>query len=316
MLVNYYHLCYDNNNLKRNQVLKASSIRFKDEAFLVRGMCMAKTMGVLGPAGTHSEAAAVYLKKYCQEDYRLVLFADIFDCLQAVENGEVDSALVPVENSLEGAINISLDTLARSDGLHVWRELIWPVHNQLLAKRKGEIKRIYSHAQPISQCRAFLQEHYPQAELIKVSSTARAAEIVADSEDDHCAAIATARAGELLGLIPIAKEIQDSAANCTRFFQVGREAQVFLPKEKLLVICQIDGQQAGALFDVLKEFAQRGINMTRIESRPARTELGAYIFFFDLEYVDSPQLDESLAAVAEKSIWLRNLGTYPVIQVK
>ncbi|WP_026766628.1 prephenate dehydratase [Selenomonas ruminantium] len=277
---------------------------------------MAMTLGVLGPAGTHSEAAAVYLKRQTGEDYKLVLFADIFDCLQAVENVEVDSALVPVENSLEGAINITLDTLARSEGLTVWRELIWPVHNQLLARRKGEIKRIYSHAQPISQCRAFLQEHYPQAELIKVASTARAAEIVAEAPaDSGSAAIATARAGELLGLVPIATEIQDSAANCTRFFQVGRQALEFLPKDKLLVICQIDGQRAGALFEVLKEFAQRGINMTRIESRPARTELGAYIFFFDLEYSDSPQLVEALSAVKKKSIWLRNLGTFPVLTV-
>ena len=277
---------------------------------------MAMTLGVLGPAGTHSEAAAVYLKRQTGEDYKLVLFADIFDCLQAVENGEVDSALVPVEISLEGAINITLDTLARSEGLTVWRELIWPVHNQLLARRQGEIKRIYSHAQPISQCWAFLQAHYPQAELIKVASTARAAEIVAEAPaDSGSAAIATARAGELLGLVPIATEIQDSAANCTRFFQVGRQALEFLPKEKLLVICQIDGQKAGALFEVLKEFAQRGINMTRIESRPARTELGAYIFFFDLEYSDSPQLAESLAAVEKKSIWLRNLGTFPVLTV-
>ena len=277
---------------------------------------MGMTLGVLGPAGTHSEAAAVYLKRQTGENYKLVLFADIFDCLQAVENGEVDSALVPVENSLEGAINITLDTLARSEGLTVWRELIWPVHNQLLARRKGVIKRIYSHAQPISQCRAFLQEHYPQAELIKVASTARAAEIVAEAPaDSGSAAIATARAGELLGLVPIATEIQDSAANCTRFFQVGRQALEFLPKDKLLVICQIDGQKAGALFEVLKEFAQRGINMTRIESRPARTELGAYIFFFDLEYSDSPQLVEALSAVKKKSIWLRNLGTFPVLTV-
>ena len=277
---------------------------------------MAMSLGVLGPAGTHSEAAAVYLKRQTGEDYKLVLFADIFDCLQAVENGEVASALVPVENSLEGAINITLDTLARSEGLTVWRELIWPVHNQLLARRQGEIKRIYSHAQPISQCRDFLLQNYPQAELIKVASTARAAEIVAEAPaDSGSAAIATARAGELLGLVPIATEIQDSAANCTRFFQVGREALSFLPKEKVLIICQIDGQKAGALFEVLKEFAQRGINMTRIESRPARTELGAYIFFFDLEYTDSPQLSESLAAVAKKSIWLRNLGTFPVLTV-
>ena len=277
---------------------------------------MAKTMGVLGPAGTHSEAAAVYLQKHIAEEYRLRLYGDIFDCLQAVEAGEVDTALVPVENSLEGAINITLDTLARSDGLKVWRELIWPVHNQLLARQQGAVKRIYSHAQPISQCRDFLQAHYPQAELIKVASTARAAELVAaEPIDSGSAAIATQRAGELLGLVPLAAEIQDSAANCTRFFQVGRGNMRYLPQEKVLIICQIDGAKAGALYDVLGEFASRGINMTRIESRPARTELGAYIFFFDLEYSAEPQLAEAIEAVAGRSIWLRNLGTFPVLTV-
>ena len=107
-------------------------------------------------------------------------------------------------------------------------------------------------------------------------------------------------------------------ANCTRFFQVSRRgsAEQALPKEKVLIICQINGRKAGALYEVLKEFAQRGINLTRIESRPARTELGDYIFFFDLEYTpDERLLQESIQAVAEKSIWLKNLGVFPVLTV-
>ena len=127
-----------------------------------------KKMGVLGPLGTHSEAAAQYLSRLLPERPELLVYPDIFAVIQAVEDGEVDSCLVPVENSLEGAINITLDTLARSADLFVESELIWPVHNQLMARPGTQkICRIYSHPQPISQCRGYLQQHYPQAELIK-----------------------------------------------------------------------------------------------------------------------------------------------------
>lgn len=280
-----------------------------------------KKMGVLGPLGTHSEAAAQYLSRLLPERPELLVYPDIFAVIQAVEDGEVDSCLVPVENSLEGAINITLDTLARSDDLFVASELIWPVHNQLMARPGTQkICRIYSHPQPISQCRSYLQQHYPEAELIKVASTARAAEIVAkEPRGMGAAAICTKRGGELNGLVTVATEIQDNMANATRFFELRRvtaspQAPIG-PAEKMLVICEIDGQKAGALYDVLKEFADRGVNMTRIESRPARTELGAYIFFFDLDVADNEEaLRTSVAAVARKSKWLKDLGSFPVVR--
>ena len=280
-----------------------------------------KKMGVLGPLGTHSEAAAQYLSRLLPERPELLVYPDIFAVIQAVEDGEVDSCLVPVENSLEGAINITLDTLARSDDLFVASELIWPVHNQLMARPGTQkIFRIYSHPQPISQCRSYLQQHYPEAELIKVASTARAAEIVAkEPRGMGAAAICTKRGGELNGLVTVATEIQDNMANATRFFELRRVTAApqapIGPAEKMLVICEIDGQNAGALYDVLKEFADRGVNMTRIESRPARTELGAYIFFFDLDVADNEEaLRTSVEAVARKSKWLKDLGSFPVVR--
>ena len=280
-----------------------------------------KKMGVLGPLGTHSEAAAQYLSRLLPERPELLVYPDIFAVIQAVEDGEVDSCLVPVENSLEGAINITLDTLARSDDLFVASELIWPVHNQLMARPGTQkICRIYSHPQPISQCRGYLQQHYPEAELIKVASTARAAEIVAkEPRGMGAAAICTKRGGELNGLVTVATEIQDNMANATRFFELRRVTAApqapIGPAEKMLVICEIDGQKAGALYDVLKEFADRGVNMTRIESRPARTELGAYIFFFDLDVTDNEEaLRTSVEAVARKSKWLKDLGSFPVVR--
>ena len=304
---------------------------------------MAQRIGVLGPQGTHSEAAGHYLVTHLLPGgaAELVMEPDIYECLLAAEEGRVDAALVPVENSLEGAINITLDTLADSPELTVVRELIWPVHNQLMAKcRPDEVTRIYSHPQPISQCREYLREHYPQAEIIKTSSTARAAELVAEEPAFlGWAAICPQRAGELYGLNCLAAEIQDNMANCTRFFQVQKmkagappppSAMVPRPHRgrtndavarqdcKLLAICQIDGHRPGALYEVLGEFAHRHINMTRIESRPARTELGEYIFFFDLEFASctGEALGEALAAVAKKSIWLKQLGPFPIYEAQ
>ncbi len=282
-----------------------------------------KRMGILGPRGTHSEAAAVYLNKVVAEPMDLVIYPEIYEVLNAVETGQIDAGFVPVENSLEGSINITLDTLARSDNLIVSRELIWSVHNQLMAKAEvkiGDIKRIFSHAQPISQCRTYLQKNFPLVEICTTSSTAKAAEIVAASKvEEGLAAICTKRAGEINGLSTIAMEIQDNMSNSTRFFEVrrGENCQTNNYKSKILIICQIYGERAGALCEVLEEFAFRNVNMTRIESRPARTKLGEYIFFFDLDSnIDAKIIDESIEAVRKKCVWLKNLGTFDVITAK
>ncbi len=281
---------------------------------------MRERLGFLGPAGTHSEAAARYLDQLLGLERSYVEYGEIDEALRAVASSEVDACLVPVENSLEGAVNITLDTLARSDSLEVARELVWPVHNFLMGKcDPSEVKRVLSHSQPLSQCRQFLKDNYPGAELVKVSSTARAAELVADeTASSGWAAICPKRAGELNGLKLLASEIQDNMANCTRFFEVRRRGGVPPQKtDKMLIICQIDGKRAGSLCQVLEEFACRGVNMTRIESRPARTELGAYIFFFDLETDAPPEMiAESVAAVEKRSIWLRNLGAFPLYEVR
>lgn len=281
-------------------------------------MRVRQKMGVLGPVGTHSEAAALYLMAWQRLDCEIVCFGDIGECLHAAETGAVDAAFVPVENSLEGAIAVTLDTLAHSDTLRVRREVIWPVHNYLMARRAdGEIRCVYSHAQPIAQCRDFLLRCCPRAEIVKTASTARAAEIVgAASADAGWAAICTRRAGELNGLVEIAGKIEDRGSNCTRFFEVVRDGTIPPPAEKndtVLLVCQIDGARAGALYDVLGEFARRSVNLTRIESRPARTELGAYMFFFDLDaHSDADAVRASIDAVAEKSVWLKVLGAFPV----
>ena len=278
-------------------------------------------IGILGPKGTHSEEAALWLKKFLRADWRLEICADIFDVLTAVKERRLDAGLVPVENSLEGSINITLDTLARSDTLTINRELVWKVKNFLMTRPLAdvrEVKKIFSHAQPLSQCRKFLHANFPDAEIVATTSTARAAEIVA-AADENFAAICTERAGKLNGLTVAAENIQDNPNNSTRFFEIRYRPRDAAPIEtfdgdKVLIICQIDGSRAGSLCDVLNEFAKRGVNMTRIESRPARTILGAYIFFFDLETdAGDDALRDAIKAVYDKSIWLKNLGVFPVV---
>ncbi len=279
------------------------------------------TMGYLGPAGTHSEAAAMWLNERSNEPAKLKAFPDIFSVIQAVEAKEIDSALVPVENSIEGAVNITFDTLAQCDGLHITREVIWAVHNQLMsASPSAKITAIYSHPQPLAQCRGYIKAHFPSAKLIPTASTAEAAKIVSSSAAGRggAAAICTARAGKLNGLTTIAEDIQDLKGNCTRFYEIRLEPHE-LPQSTAgtaLIIFQIDGTHAGTLYDVLGILAKHNVNMTRIESRPSRQGLGIYIFFLDLEIEKDRPRDDVEAAIAEvrqKSFWLKDLGRYPVI---
>ena len=279
-----------------------------------------ETIGFLGPSGTHSEAAALYLMERLGEDMALRTYPDIFSAMEAVIDGETDSALIPAENSIEGAVNITLDTLAMSDDLRIQRELIWDIHHQLMARCPAEeVRAIYSHPQPLAQCRRFLKERFPKARLLTTASTARAAKIVAGGEEG-AAAICTTRAGELYDLTPIATEIQDDMRNCTRFYQLRRPPLSPLPDGaagRASVVCQIEGAKAGSLCEVLWEFSSRQVNMTRIESRPTRTALGVYLFFFDLEIeAGRPRapLEEAIAAVQEKSLWFKDLGRFPVFR--
>lgn len=279
-----------------------------------------QTLGFLGPSGTHSEAAAMFLAEKMEGGAELRPYPDIFSVMQAAADGEVDVCVVPVENSLEGAVNVTMDTLAQMDDLAIEKELIWDIHNQLMAKKAdAEIRTIYSHPQPLAQCRQYLKSHFPKAKLVATESTAKAAELVAGGEAG-AAAICTERAGELYGLFAVATEIQDSMTNSTRFYQLRRRPVPALAESesgRAVIVCQIDGARAGSLCGVLEEFATRSVNMTRIVSRPARTGLGVYIFFFDLEIEAGKSrepLEASIEAVREKSIWLKDLGRFPVLE--
>lgn len=273
-----------------------------------------KKLAFLGPRGTNSEEAAIYMANLRKEKMNLVAYNTIQDAIQAVAQKDVDYCLVPVENSIEGSVRITLDTLAHDVDLMIESELIWSVHNQLLTKNpNAKIHTIISHIQPLAQCREYLKSHYPTAKIESVSSTARAAE-KASCYGDGYAAIATKTAANLYNLQIIDTDIQDVEDNFTRFILLTNKDKVkkYQDVANMMIICQIDGR-AGSLYELLGDFACRKVNMTRIESRPARTSLGEYIFFIEIDAnVDKDILQEALMQASKKCFWLKNLGKFPV----
>lgn len=273
-----------------------------------------KKLAFLGPHGTNSEEAAIYMANLRKEKMNLVAYNTIQDAIQAVAQKNVDYCLVPVENSIEGSVRITLDTLAHDVDLMIESELIWSVHNQLLTKNpNAKIHTIISHIQPLAQCREYLKSHYPMAKTESVSSTARAAE-KASCYGDGYAAIATKTAADLYNLQIIDTDIQDVEDNFTRFILLTNKDKVkkYQDVANMMIICQIDGR-AGSLYELLGDFACRKVNMTRIESRPARTSLGEYIFFIEIDAnVDKDILQEALVQASKKCFWLKNLGKFPV----
>ena len=277
-----------------------------------------RKLGFLGPKGTHSEAVANHLLSTYPEKFQSVIPYDtIYETINAVANDEIEYCVVPIENSIEGSINITLDTLVHEVNLKINHELIWAVHNQLLVKdQKTEIKYIVSHPQPLAQCHNFLQKNYPLAKIIPVDSTAKAAEIVAGGAENY-AAIATNVAAKLYNLEIKASDIEDMNTNCTRFVVLHKDKQEVLgAKVATAIVCQLKGDNAGALCEILQEFAKRNVNLTKIESRPARTGLGEYIFFLNIEgSVLTENIKETLTAVAEKCLWVKNLGSFNVEKI-
>lgn len=270
-----------------------------------------RVVAYLGPQGTHSEEIALQL--YRGKAGRFTPYANIDGAIRAVADGKATECVVPLENSLEGAVNTTLDMLAHEVDLYIVRDLVQPVrHNLLLSPAGRHVNVIVSHAQALAQCRHYLHRHFPRAELQAVDSTAAAAYLVASGAKDH-AAIGSRRAAALYGLTVAATDIQDHPGNCTRFVVLRTEPAVPAAGGKTSLLCRIDGTRPGSLCGILQEFAARDVNLTKIESRPARTALGEYIFFLDVDgSLAEEKVRAAVAAVKMKSLWFKNFGSYPV----
>lgn len=269
---------------------------------------MKTRIGVLGPEGTYSEKAALIWSEGMPSTV-LVYFKDFDGVLQAVEEGELDYGIVPLENSLEGAVTVVNDLLLRLNVVIVG-EVNVPVRHCLVGQGESEIKIILSHPQALAQCRQFIREHYPGAEIRTTGSTSHAARLA--QEFGEMAAIADAGAAERYGLRVLARDVQDVRENVTRFIVAGRQIPGATGKDKTSLIIHLAKDRPGALYSILQEFAQRSINLTRIESRPSRRGLGDYYFYIDLEgHQDNGEVKDALESIRSKAGMVKVLGSYP-----
>ncbi len=261
----------------------------------------------LGPEGTYCEAAAA---KHFGRGVSLCSAPSIDEVVRLVESRSADYGVLPVENSLEGPVNQTLDKLSASD-LNICGEVLLAIHHQLLSNAQDDdkIERVYAHAQALAQCRRWLDANLSQAERIALASNAEAAKRAA--HEDHSAAIASARAGQLYGLATLSSNIEDATNNTTRFVVLGHRL-VPPSGDDLTSIVFGMPSRPGALSGVLEAFARAGINMTRIESRPTRNGTWEYLFFVDVVgHADDAPIAAALVEVRQRTGWMKVLGTYP-----
>jgi prephenate dehydratase len=271
----------------------------------------------LGPAGTFTEDALS--EAAAGVGFEPLRTATIHDAILAVEAGEAERALVPFENSIEGSVRGTLDTLAFEAGeVTIVGEHDYAVRAHLIAREPIElntVEAVLSHQQPLAQCARFLREQLAGVELRSVSSTAAAVRMVAESVRPW-AAIGSRAAAELYGCRILREGIQDEADNVTRFVWIapaGTAPEGSGAWKTSLVFSELGADHPGALVDALREFSDREINLTRIESRPLRQGLGRYMFFCDLEGAETDEaVAAAIAQLRAKAESVRILGSYPL----
>jgi prephenate dehydratase len=271
----------------------------------------------LGPAGTFTEDA---LREAVEPgvEFERVRTPTIHEAILAVERGEAERALVPFENSIEGSVRSTLDTLAfDAEKVAIVGEHDFAVRAMLLAREWLELEQVtvvLSHQQPLAQCARFLRENLPNADIRSATSTAEAVRLVSESEEPW-AAIGADSAAELYGCATLREGIEDEPNNVTRFVWIaaaGTEPADGSAWKTSLVFSELGEDHPGALVDALREFSSREVNLSRIESRPMRLGLGRYMFFCDLEgaQTDAP-VAEAIKALRTKADSVRVLGSYP-----
>ncbi|MEE3717393.1 prephenate dehydratase [Tumidithrix elongata RA019] len=273
----------------------------------------------LGPSGTYAEAAALkyqalypHLHPESKTSPILCPYPSIPKAIQAAALKEVDLAIVPVENSIQGGVTMTLDSLWQWHQLQIQQALVLPIEHALItqAKTLADIKVVYSHPQALAQCQHWLEEFVPQAQLVPTDSTTEGLEVV--STDSTLAAIASQRAAEMYKLPTLACPINDHPDNCTRFWVLGLTPPTTKGSHTSLAF-SAQRNLPGALVKPLSVFADLGINLSRIESRPTKRSLGDYVFFIDIEAsVEQPFVQEALQDLVPLTETLRIFGSYSI----
>ena len=269
----------------------------------------------LGPKGSFSH----HVVQTAFPNEELQAFANITDVIKAYEQGLVDYSVVPVENSIEGSVHESLDYLFHQADIQAVAEIVQPIHQQLMAvPGQSKIEKIFSHPQALAQGKKFIEEHYPEAKLEVTASTAYAARFIAEHPDQPFAAIAPRNSAAEYGLELIAEDIQEMEANFTRFWVLGSEIPTIplqSQTEKMSLALTLPDNLPGALYKALSTFAWRGIDLTKIESRPLKTALGEYFFIIDVDYSDKELVHFARQELEAIGIQHKILGTYPIFTI-
>ena len=270
--------------------------------------------GYYGPVGTFTHQALLTLPALPDEP---TPYATVGLALQAVRNGDVAAALVPIENSVEGGVSATLDNLTYGEPLRIVREVLLPVQFTLFARngtKLHDVRRVLTHPHAAAQCRDWLACNLPRAIITEGGSTAAAAAEVADPRSRFDAAICARVAGELNGLIPLAAGIADNPDAITRFVLVSRPGSVgpATGADKTTMVLFMRDDHPGALLEILEQFASRGVNLCRIESRPTKKSLGDYCFSVDAEgHIDDARMAEAMMGLHRVCRDVVFLGSYP-----
>lgn len=269
-------------------------------------------LGYFGPAGTFTHQALLTIS----EGAELRPYVTVGQALDAVRDGEVEASLVPIENSVEGGVTVTLDNLAAGRPLMIVREVLLPVQFCLAVRpgtKQSQIRRVLTHPHAAAQCRSWLGKHVPHAVVTEGGSTAAAAAEIANPESRHDAAICARVAAEMYDLEIVADRIADNSKAVTRFVLVSKPATppARTKADKTTVVAYMFKDHPGALLEILEQFAGRGVNLCRIESRPTKAALGDYCFSIDADgHVGDPRLREALKGLHRICKKVVFLGSY------
>ncbi|RAP52052.1 MAG: chorismate mutase [Methanosphaera sp. rholeuAM270] len=271
-----------------------------------------KQVGYLGPEGTFSHEAVL---KVVKDDSGIVAYDNIIKIFESLENDEITEAIIPIENSTEGSVLVTLDALTQFD-LKIIKEFELPIKHNLLVQKGmslDDITVICSHPQALAQCRNYISSINKQVHAMP--STANAARYV--TELSTAAVIGNEMLSEKYGLEILKKNIQDYDTNVTRFIILSKNMQEEITgTDKTSIVISLKGDKPGGLYEILRIFAQENINLTKIESRPSKKGIGKYLFYIDMQgHINEPHINKTLSAIELKVSMLKILGSYATITV-
>jgi chorismate mutase/prephenate dehydratase len=287
--------------------LRALSPVFREIISACRSLEAELTVAYLGPAATHTHLACVERFGSSMSALPKETIPEIFE---DVEKEKANFGVVPVENSTEGVVNRTLDMFIDSE-VKICGEILVRISHDLLARdgKPEDIAKIYSHPQALAQCRRYLNKNFPKVELAETVSTAKAAQMAAG--DPKAAAIASSLASDLYGLKVVESRIEDYPHNYTRFLVLGRQVCGRTGKDKTSLLFSIP-DSPGSLYQVLRPFSEKSINLTKVESRPIKDQPWEYVFFVDFEgHNTDPHIQEAISELKKKVLFLKFLGSYP-----